>query len=183
MSGVRRRDVLRIAIATALGLAGLRRGANARPAPVGSGDCLGDEDANLDVVAIRATCRGLVPIPGLAGSVYDRIVAQWHHAASTDAVLAEHLRQAAAAVRQRFGSELPSADGAEFAAFLATIEHTAFFAALLSALTLVIVSLPEVWQIAGYEGESFTRGGYLLHGFNDLDWLPDPPSTAMGALP
>jgi len=30
----------------------------------------------------------------------------------------------------------------------------------------------------GYEGESFSKGGYLHRGFNDLIWLPNPPPDA-----
>ncbi|MEO9322470.1 hypothetical protein ABFT23_03215 [Nocardioides sp. C4-1] len=32
----------------------------------------------------------------------------------------------------------------------------------------------EVWDLLGYEGSSFEKGGYLERGFDDLDWLPDP---------
>ena len=32
----------------------------------------------------------------------------------------------------------------------------------------------EVWDLLGYEGASFEKGGYVNRGFNDLDWLPDP---------
>lgn len=32
----------------------------------------------------------------------------------------------------------------------------------------------EVWELLGYEGASFDKGGYLHRGFDDLDWLPDP---------
>jgi hypothetical protein len=35
----------------------------------------------------------------------------------------------------------------------------------------------EVWSLLGYEGPSFAQGGYLKRGFDDLDWLPDPPLT------
>jgi len=34
----------------------------------------------------------------------------------------------------------------------------------------------EVWQAFGYEGASAHLGGYVNRGFNDLDWLPDPPA-------
>ncbi len=183
MSRVLRRDILRIGILAVLGFTGLSRGASTRFVPNTGKDSRDDKDVGLDVMAIRATCQGLVPIPGLVNSVYDAIVAQWQRAASTDTTLGETLRQVAVSVRQRFGNEIPGADSAEFASFLATVEHTAFGAELLSALTLATVTRPEVWEIAGYEGESFTRGGYLLRGFNDLDWLPEPPSTAMGPLP
>lgn len=37
---------------------------------------------------------------------------------------------------------------------------------------------PEVWPRFGYEGPSFTHGGYLGRGFDDLDWLPQPPEQA-----
>ena len=30
----------------------------------------------------------------------------------------------------------------------------------------------------GYEGEAFSKGGYLARGFNDLMWLPNPPADA-----
>ena len=32
----------------------------------------------------------------------------------------------------------------------------------------------EVWDLLGWEGESFSKGGYLTRGFDDLDWLPTP---------
>ena len=32
----------------------------------------------------------------------------------------------------------------------------------------------EVWDVLGYEGASFDKGGYVNRGFNDLDWLPEP---------
>ena len=30
----------------------------------------------------------------------------------------------------------------------------------------------------GYEGEAFSKGGYLNRGFNDLNWLPAPDQDA-----
>lgn len=37
---------------------------------------------------------------------------------------------------------------------------------------------PLVWRHFGYEGESFSHGGYIHRGFDDLNWLPDPPEEA-----
>ena len=34
---------------------------------------------------------------------------------------------------------------------------------------------PLVWKAFGYEGPSVHLGGYVDRGFDDLDWLPDPP--------
>jgi hypothetical protein len=44
--------------------------------------------------------------------------------------------------------------------------------------TTAVVELydnPLVWEAFGYEGPSVHLGGYLHRGFDDLDWLPDPP--------
>jgi hypothetical protein len=30
----------------------------------------------------------------------------------------------------------------------------------------------------GYQGEAFSKGGYIFRGFNDLTWLPNPPPEA-----
>jgi hypothetical protein len=35
----------------------------------------------------------------------------------------------------------------------------------------------------GYEGEAFSKGGYLLRGFNDLRWLPEVPADDSGTMP
>ena len=29
----------------------------------------------------------------------------------------------------------------------------------------------DVWPIFGYQGESFSQGGYIERGFDDIDWL------------
>jgi hypothetical protein len=51
---------------------------------------------------------------------------------------------------------------------------TEFFEAVRAKTILTLYNDPEVWAILGWEGESFSQGGYLERGFDDLDWLPDP---------
>jgi len=58
---------------------------------------------------------------------------------------------------------------------------TFFFADFEKVRSVEIVALynnEEVWKTFGYQGASFRFGGYLHHGFNDLNWLPDPPEEA-----
>jgi hypothetical protein len=38
-------------------------------------------------------------------------------------------------------------------------------------LRISLYNDPAVWPIFGYEGESFSRGGYLHRGFDDIEWL------------
>lgn len=49
-----------------------------------------------------------------------------------------------------------------------------FFGFIRRTTVLNFYDDPEVWEIFGYEGESFSKGGYLHRGFDDLDWLPEP---------
>jgi hypothetical protein len=47
---------------------------------------------------------------------------------------------------------------------------------------LVLYSTPLAYTYFGYEGEAFSKGGYLQRGFNDLRWLPDVPAADSGPV-
>ena len=42
---------------------------------------------------------------------------------------------------------------------------------------------PLAFAYFGYEGEVFSKGGYLHRGFNDLKWLPEVPAADSGPIP
>lgn len=54
---------------------------------------------------------------------------------------------------------------------LRAIEHSLFFQTIRAGLVTGLYNQKEVWPIFGYEGESFSQGGYLHRGFDDIDWL------------
>ncbi|MFD1986747.1 gluconate 2-dehydrogenase subunit 3 family protein [Mesorhizobium newzealandense] len=56
-------------------------------------------------------------------------------------------------------------------AVLKQIEATPFFQAIRGGLVVSLYNQKEVWPIFGYEGESFSKGGYIARGFNDIEWL------------
>jgi len=66
---------------------------------------------------------------------------------------------------------------------LEAVESTPFFQSVRLKTLLVLYSNPIAWAHFGYEGEAFSKGGYLARGFNDLKWLPDVPETDSGPLP
>jgi hypothetical protein len=66
---------------------------------------------------------------------------------------------------------------------LKAIESGAFCQSMRIKTLMVLYSNPIAWAHFGYEGESFSKGGYLLRGFNDLKWLPDVPPADSGAMP
>jgi hypothetical protein len=54
---------------------------------------------------------------------------------------------------------------------LQSIEATPFFGTVRAGLVTGLYNQKEIWPIFGYEGESFSKGGYIERGFNDIDWL------------
>lgn len=59
-------------------------------------------------------------------------------------------------------------------AVLKRITDLEFFGFIRRTTVLNFYDDPEVWKMFGYEGESYSKGGYIDRGFNDLAWLPEP---------
>lgn len=56
-------------------------------------------------------------------------------------------------------------------ALLRQIESEPFFQAVRGGLVVGLYNQKEVWPVFGYEGESYSKGGYIDRGFDDIDWL------------
>lgn len=54
---------------------------------------------------------------------------------------------------------------------LQAIEGGAFFQTVRAGLVTGLYNQKDVWPIFGYEGESYSLGGYVDRGFDDIDWL------------
>jgi hypothetical protein len=50
-----------------------------------------------------------------------------------------------------------------------------FFKLVHATAVVELYDNPLVWKAFGYEGPSVHLGGYVNRGFDNLDWLPDPP--------
>ena len=48
---------------------------------------------------------------------------------------------------------------------------TPFFQTVRGGLVVGLYNQKEVWPIFGYEGESYSKGGYIARGFDDIEWL------------
>lgn len=66
---------------------------------------------------------------------------------------------------------------------LKKIESSNFFQTLRLKTIQVLYSNPIAYAYFGYEGEAFSKGGYLQRGFNDLRWLPEVPPPDSGPMP
>ncbi len=56
-------------------------------------------------------------------------------------------------------------------ALLRQIEDGGFFQTVRGGLVTGLYNQKAVWPIFGYEGESYSHGGYIDRGFNDINWL------------
>ena len=54
---------------------------------------------------------------------------------------------------------------------LRTMEASPFFQQVRGGLVTGLYNQKAVWPIFGYEGESFSHGGYIDRGFDDINWL------------
>ena len=54
---------------------------------------------------------------------------------------------------------------------LRAIEESVFFQNIRGGLVTGLYNQKAVWPLFGYEGESFSHGGYIERGFDDINWL------------
>jgi hypothetical protein len=66
---------------------------------------------------------------------------------------------------------------------LKRMESSQFFQAMRLKTVQVLYSSPLAYAYFGYEGEAFSKGGYLHRGFNNLRWLPEVPLEDAGPVP
>ncbi|WP_299775520.1 twin-arginine translocation signal domain-containing protein [uncultured Tateyamaria sp.] len=51
------------------------------------------------------------------------------------------------------------------------LENSRFFQQIRGGLVTGLYNQKAVWPIFGYEGESFSQGGYIDRGFDDINWI------------
>ena len=107
--------------------------------------------------------RVAYPHPSFPDGPYQRTSAAVQQADS-DGVLAAGLD----ALR-----DLDGLDDDAVTAKLEAVQAEPFFRLVHSTTVVALYDDHEVWQLLGYEGSSFEKGGYLHRGFDDLDWLPE----------
>lgn len=59
----------------------------------------------------------------------------------------------------------------ERVAILQQVQTTPFFQAIRGGLVTGLYNQPDLWPLFGFEGESYSKGGYIDRGFDDIEWL------------
>ena len=133
---------------------------------------------SAEAATLLAATRTIAPHDKLENAAYAFVVRALDAAAAKDEALQGQLKEGVASLGAGFaaGSESVRVEA------LRRIESTPFFQNLRVQTLLVLYSTPLAYAYFGYEGEAFSKGGYLQRGFNDLRWLPDVPAADSGPV-
>jgi hypothetical protein len=121
---------------------------------------------------LRAS-RAMYPHDALPDEAYEKVVRQIEADALGDDSIRATVEQGAAQLDDPVAFEQLDAGGRLDA--LRAIEGSPYFNLIRATTVVELYDNPLVWEAFGYEGPSVHLGGYVNRGFNDLDWLPDPP--------
>ena len=122
--------------------------------------------------------RTLYPHETLPDAVYALLVKDLDAMAGADPKLAEQLRQGVLELDQAAGGAFSKASAAKQMAAVRALEGTPFFATVRGKCVTSLYDNEMTWVAFGYPGESWSKGGYIARGFQDLKWLPAPPESA-----
>jgi hypothetical protein len=117
--------------------------------------------------------RAMYPHDALPDEAYEKVVRQIQADARANAAIQATIEQGIAELDEPAPFKELDAD-AQLEA-LRRAEDGDYFDLVRSTAVVELYDNPLVWKALGYEGPSVHLGGYVDRGFDDLDWLPDPP--------
>jgi hypothetical protein len=126
--------------------------------------------------ALMSIARTIAPHDGLEDAAYALVVKAIDAATAAD----EHIRTLVRSGLASLGEDFAAQTEAARVQALKAVEHSEFFQLLRSKTLGNLYSSAIAYAHFGYEGEAFSKGGYLNRGFNELDWLPDVPLQDSG---
>lgn len=125
--------------------------------------------STAQVTTLLRMLRVAYPHPTFPDAPYER-TAKSVQDADADNLLATGLDD----LDKRAGGNFGALNDAEATAVIERIADGPFFKLVHSTTVVALYDDHEVWDLLGYQGSSFDKGGYLARGFDDLDWLPKP---------
>ena len=128
---------------------------------------------------LLAVSRTICPHDKLEDAAYALIV----QAVDADAGKDEGTRKLIKEGVVTLGSGFATASESQRVAALKAIESSGFFQTMRFKTLSVLYASPLAYAYFGYEGEAFSKGGYLTRGFNNLRWLPEVPLADSGPVP
>jgi hypothetical protein len=127
---------------------------------------------------LMAVARTIAPHDKLEDAAYAIVIQNVDSDATKDPVTSKLMKEGVAVLGEGFALA-PESMRVEA---LKKIEQTPFFQTLRVKVLGVLYATQMAYDFFGYEGEAFSKGGYLFRGFNDLRWLPEVPLKDSGPV-
>jgi hypothetical protein len=135
--------------------------------------------SSAEGAALMAMARTIAPHDKLEDAAYAIVV----QSADSDAAKDETTRKVLKDGIATLGAGFATAPENTRVEALKKIEQSPFFQTMRVKTLGVLYATEMAYRYFGYEGEAFSKGGYLFRGFNDLRWLPEVPLADSGPLP
>lgn len=123
----------------------------------------------------------LFPHSKLPDAVYALLAKDLDADAAKDAGTAKLLADGIAALNHVAGGSFLKANAARRLQAVKALEGQAFFNTVRGKCVVSLYDNEMAYAALGYPGSSWEKGGYILRGFQDLKWLPNPPASASPA--
>lgn len=128
---------------------------------------------------LMSVARTIAPHDGLEDAAYAVVIRSIDADAAKSAATLAMLR---AGVR-RLGADYARRPEAERVRRLEAIETSEFFKTMRTKTLGTLYATPMAYAYFGYQGEAFSKGGYIYRGFDDIKWLPAVPPEDSGPIP
>jgi hypothetical protein len=132
-----------------------------------------------EAATLMAVARTLMPHDKLEDAAYALVIQAIDGEASNHEKIRKMIKSGVTGLGAGFAKSAES----DRVAALKKIESSEFFQTMRLKTIQVLYSTPVAYAYFGYEGEAYSKGGYLLRGFNNLRWLPEVPLEDSGPLP
>jgi hypothetical protein len=128
---------------------------------------------------LMSVARTIIPHDKLDDAAYALVI----RAIDGDAANDEAYRKMIQEGIHHLGADFARKIESERVNALTKIESSEFFQTMRLKTIQILYTTPIAYAYFGYEGEAFSKGGYLTRGFNDLRWLPEVPLDDSGPMP
>ena len=121
--------------------------------------------------AMVSMARLMLPHDSIPDAVYAEVLG--NALAEFADSMPQSLAKAEAALNEQSGGDFANSEESIQLDALRAIQDAGYFSEILFALRLHMYNHAAAWEVIGYEGPSWQKGGYLNRGAGEIDWLPE----------
>lgn len=135
---------------------------------------LGDEERRTLLVMART----LYPHKNLPDAAYAIVVQQIEGQITIEPTSKKMIKSGLAKLNRMSNGNFAALDEGRRRSILLKEAGTPFFETVRKKCITALYDNPLAFAVFEYPGSSWEHGGYINRGFQDLDWLPNPPLEA-----